>query len=67
MIYPELGEALEWIEFQPKGLTEATILMHVGQNLKQFNQTIVAFLKVRLRGKARVWLKSQPTGEGLLT
>ena len=66
VIIPELGEVLEWLEYQPKGITENTILAQVGHNFVNFNRTISGFLKVRLRGKARNWLKAQPVVEGLL-
>ena len=66
VIIPELGEILEWLEYQPKNLSEHAVLSRVGGNFVSFNRTISGFLKVRLRGKARNWLKAQPVGEGLL-
>ena len=66
VIMPELGEILEWLEYQPKTITEHSILDRVGGNMQNFNRTISGFLKVRLRGKARNWLKAQPAGEGLM-
>ena len=66
VIIPELGEILEWLEYQPKNLTENAVMAHVGHNFVNFNRTLSGFMKVRLRGKARNWLKAQPVGEGLL-
>ena len=66
VIIPELGEILEWLEYQPKNLTEHAVLSRVGGNFVNFNRTIPGFLKVRLRGKARNCLKAQPVGEGFL-
>ena len=67
VINPELGETLEWLDYQERTLTEAAIVGKIGQErLLNFNRLITGFLKVRLRGKARNWLKAQPVGEGLL-
>ena len=66
VIMPDLGEILEWLGYQPKNLTGHAVLNHVGENFVNFNRTVSGFLKVRLRGKARNWLKAQPIGEGLL-
>ena len=66
VVYPELGEVLEWIEGQDKNVTEQYIRNYTGEGFEAFNRTITGFLKVRLRGKARNWLKAQPVGEGLL-
>ena len=67
VINPELGEALEWLDYQERTLTETAILSKIGQErLINFNRLMTGFLKVRLRGKARNWLKAQPVGEGLL-
>ena len=54
VIFPELGETLEWLEYQPKSITENTIIGRIGgDNLRNYNRTISGFMKVRLRGKAR--------------
>ena len=66
VIMPELGEILEWLEYQPKNVTENAVLNRVGSSFVNFNRTLSGFMKVRLRGKARNWLKAQPVGEGLL-
>ena len=47
-------------------MTEQYIRNFTGEDFEAFNRTITGFLKVRLRGKARKWLKAQPVGEGLL-
>ena len=63
VIIPELGEVLEWLEYQPKNITENGILARVGHNFVNLNRTLSGFMKVRLRGKAKNWLKAQPVGE----
>ena len=52
VIMPELGEILEWLEYQPKNVTENAVLNRVGSSFVNFNRTLSGFMKVRLRGKA---------------
>ena len=67
VINPELGEMLEWLEYQEKTMTENLVLSKVGQDkLISFNRLLSGFMKVRLKGKARNWLKAQPVGEGVM-
>ena len=64
---PIIGDAVDWIELQEKTMLEATIINKFGHNLNRVNRVISGFLKVKLKGKAAVWLKSQPNGEGVRT
>ena len=61
----EIGEALEWIEWQDIEVTDATLQQKYGSKLDAINREIHGFLTAKMKGVSKNWLKSQVQGEGL--
>ena len=59
----KIAAALEWIELQ-EVLTEAKLTDHFGAYLNELNRKMYGFMKRKLKGTAKIWLKSQVPGEG---
>ena len=62
---PIIGDALELIELRERAVPEGAMAAKSGTNLTRVNRILAGFLKVKLKGKAAIWLKSLLIGDGI--
>ena len=55
---PVIGDALKGIEMQDRSIPEGSLIIKFSHNLNRANWVIAGFLKVKLKGKPVIWLKS---------
>ena len=60
-----IAEAMEWIELQDEDINLQDMQIKFGTKLEEVNRTIFGYMKRKLKGAARIWLKSQRAGEGI--
>ena len=63
LMNPEIGAALEWIEYQEIAVTDATLTSKFGDKLDALNRELHGFLTAKMKGVSKNWLKSQVQGE----
>ena len=65
VVKPVLAETIEWVEYQP-GVLE-NVGAKFGSNAEKYGRMLHSWMRHKLRGTARTWVKDKEPGQGLQT